>query len=354
MWDRSEVVGRRVNRVHGLEMTGEGQARMFYIVGQEPWHGLGTKLERPATAAEAIVAAKLDYEVVKMPLATSGDELGGLDVPNAFATVRRDTREVLGCVGAQWKPIQNREAFGFMDAVAAENQIEYHTAGSLGKGERIWILAKLPGVIPVGQSDDTVEKYLLLSNSHDGNSSLRVLWTPQRVVCRNTLAVALARGEQNGISIRHSGDLASKVREAQRVLGLAERFYDALPEVIGGLAAHKPSVAQVQSYFKALYPDPENPAESPRAAKFAGETRDMLEDLFGSGAGHDMPGIKGSTWAAYNAVTEYIDHHRNNRSGSTVTSQVGQSRRVESMWFGEGAAIKRSAWALACDMAGVG
>lgn len=353
MWDRSEVVGGVRNRVDGLAKDAAGKASMMYV-GEEPWHGLGTKLDRPATAAEAIDAAGLDYDVTTVPLVTADGEFGGMAVDGSFAAVRTDTREVFGTVGRMWKPIQNREAFGFLDAVAAESRIEYHTAGALGKGERVWILARMPGVIRVAGSDDTIEKYLLLSNSHNGESSLRVLWTPQRVVCRNTLATALARGEGSGIAIRHCGDLQAKVREAQRVLGLAERFYDDLPALIDGLAAYKPTVNQVESYFKALYPDPIDPERSPRAADYAAETRGILTDLFDSGMGHDMPGIKGSMWCATNAVTEYIDHHKTSRKSVNLSSQVGASKRLESMWFGDGARVKRTAWALACDMAGVG
>lgn len=338
---------------HELAMDGNGKANMFYV-GKAPWHGLGTKLDHPATAAEAIDAAGLGYTVATVPLVTSGPDFGGMDVPGSFAAVREDTREVFGVVGRMWKPIQNREAFGFLDAVAAEAKIEYHTAGALGKGERVWVLAQLPGVIRVGRTDDTVEKYLLLSNSHNGESSLRVLWSPIRVVCRNTLATALGRGEGSGIAIRHCGDLQAKVNEAQRVLGLAERYYDDLPAMIDGLAAFKPTVAQVGSYFKALYPDPADPDKAARAAAYAAETRDILTGLFDTGMGHDMPGIKGSAWAAYNAVTEYIDHHKVSRKSVNLTSAVGQSKRVESMWFGDGASVKRTAWALACDMVGVG
>jgi phage/plasmid-like protein (TIGR03299 family) len=268
------------------------------------------------------------------------------------AVVRGDTAQVLGTVGPAWKPVQNRQAFGFLDAVAGERRIEYHTAGALGTGERVWMLAKLPDLLRVGSTDDVVEKFLLLSNNHDGRASMRVLWTPTRVVCQNTLSVALRDGEGQGIAIRHSGDLEGKVREAQRVLGLAERFYDDLKPRIDRLAQFSPDHKQLSGYFAALYPDPDDVEESKRAANRAKEVRDVLHGLFSTGMGHDMPGIEGSMWAAYNAVTEYIDHNRPVRGESKLSSEVGASKKLESIWWGQGAQVKRDAWSLACELAG--
>jgi phage/plasmid-like protein (TIGR03299 family) len=357
MFDPSEVIGGRRNRRHNLNMV-DGKASMFYA-GEVPWHTLGTRLDGPATAAEAIEAANLGFEVGTFPvqIATAGgdpkfEDLDGLGVPMGFAVVRLDTKAVLGCVGPRWKPVQNRQGFGFLDAVAAERKLEYHTAGAIGMGERVWMLAKMPGVIAVGQSDDTVEKYLLLSNAHNGLGCLRVLWTPQRVVCQNTLAVALAGAEGEGIAIRHTGDLQSKVREAQRVLGLAERFYDEeLTPRINRLAGFSPTQSMLDNYFKTLYPDPDDPQNHPRAAVHAEEVRGVLHDLFETGIGHDQPGVRGTLWAAYNSVTEYVDHDKPIRGESKLTAEGAASRKLESMWWGQGAAIKREAWSNACILA---
>ena len=131
---------------HNLNIV-NGQASMMYV-WETPWHKLGTKLDKPATAAEAIEAAGLGYTVERLPLKTDDPEL---PVKGHFATVRTDTREVLGVVGSRYLPIQNKDAFATFDALVGEGEAIYHTAGALGKGERIWLLAKLPDYIRVNK-----------------------------------------------------------------------------------------------------------------------------------------------------------------------------------------------------------
>lgn len=325
--------------MHNLAET-NGRTAMMYF-GEVPWHHLGTRLDAPATAEEAIVAAGLDYEVALAPLAADSD----IPVPQRKAVVRTDTRQVLGVVGNGFVPVQNRQCFGFLDAIVAEGGLRYHTAGALGKGERTWLLAKLPGNIRIKNSNDVVDKFLLLSNAHDGTAALRVFFTPIRVVCQNTLSMAERKSQGQGVSILHKGDLAGKIKEAQQVLGLAKVFYDDAEAKINGLASHRPTPTQLAAYFKSLYPDPEQDQETSRAKKI----RDELHRLFEEGVGHDSPAIKGTTWAALNAVTEYIDHVRGTRGSD---DQDRANRRLQSIWFGGGARIKQRAWNLALEMAG--
>jgi phage/plasmid-like protein (TIGR03299 family) len=324
---------------HELSTTADGRTAMMYC-GEAPWHGLGQKLDAPGTAAEAITAARLDYDVTLTPMTTAD----GLPVPGRRAVVRADTRTVLGVVSDRFVPVQNRQAFGFLDAVVAGGGLRYHTAGALGRGERIWLLAKLPEQIRVRGGDDLVDQYLLLSNAHDGSAALRVLFTPVRVVCANTLSLAHRQGAGEGVSIMHKGDLAAKIVQAQEVLGLARRFFDDAAAVIDRLADYSPSAAQLEAYFRELYPDPEEGKNNGRAAKARAE----LHRLFEEGVGHDQAGVKGTVWAAYNAVTEYIDHLRPAR-GRDDTDRA--SRRLDSIWFGSGAQLKARAWDLALDMA---
>jgi phage/plasmid-like protein (TIGR03299 family) len=216
-------------------------------------------------------------------------------------------------------------------------------AGALRRGERIWLLGKLAGQIRVKGSDDLTEKYILLSNSHDGTSALRVFFTPIRVVCSNTLAMADRSGKGEGIAIRHQGNLPAKVREAQEVLGLARRYYDDLEIRLDFLAGHQPTAAQLSRYFEALYPDPAEGSNSR-----ARNVRDTLYNLFERGKGQEIPAIRHTTFAAFNAVTEFVDHFRSSRGR---TDHERGSNRLDSAWFGSGNRLKQQAFRLALDMA---
>src|ERR1035437_3760574 len=209
---------RKINMAHNL-LIQNGQASMFYI-DEVPWHGLGVKLNGPATAQEAITAAQLDWKVVKLPLFAGSKRL---PVPDRFAVVRRTgdliqrTDPVLGVVSNEYTPLQNRQAFQFFDPIVGQNAAIFHTAGALGNGERVWILAKLPGHIRVA-GDDLTEKYLLLSNSHDGKSSVTIKFTPVRVVCQNTLTLALNEG--NVYRVIHHADIQQTLKQTHEMLGL--------------------------------------------------------------------------------------------------------------------------------------
>ena len=322
---------------HDLATT-NGRTAMMYS-GEVPWHRLGTRLDEPATANEAIEAAGLGYEVELTRLVTVND----IPVPDKLAVVREDSKAILGIVGNTYRPVQNRECFGFLDALVADGSLRYHTAGAVGKGERVWMLAKLPEDIRVKNSDDITEKFLLLSNSHDGTSSLRVFFTPIRVVCANTLAIAERNGRGQGVVIVHKGDLSIKIQQAQEVLGLAKSFYDDVELRINRLASHYPSLRQLEEYFKLVYPDSPD-GESTRTKN----VRQELHRLFEEGIGHKMPAIRHTTWTALNAVTEYVDHYRSTRGKTSIERA---SNRLDSAWFGSGARLKERAWELALQMA---
>jgi phage/plasmid-like protein (TIGR03299 family) len=328
---------------HDLNFV-DGKASMFYA-GEKPWHGLGTELAEPATAAEAIAAAGLDFDVALEPIVSTG----GLAVPMGRAVVRSDTNQLLGLVGSSWRPIQNRDCFAFLDGVVADEGLRYHTAGALGKGERVWMLAKLPGHIRVNGTDDVTEKFLLLSNAHDGRSSLRCYFTAVRVVCANTLTQAERGGQGQGVTIRHTGNLQNKVREAQRVLGLANHFYEEFGEKIQKLAEYHPTPAQVKAYFQAIYPAPEDAEKSKRATETAKETWNALEDLFENGRGQDIPGVRHTAWSAFNSVTEFVDHVKPQRNSKLSLEQAAENR-LSSIWFGEGAKVKAHAFEEAMAM----
>jgi phage/plasmid-like protein (TIGR03299 family) len=228
----------------------EGKASMFYV-GEAPWHRLGTRLEHPATAEEAIESAGLDFTVKLKPVKTVVNRKQ-MVIPNTFATVRQDTGAILGVVGSRYQPIQNKNAFAFFDPLVSSDEAIYHTAGVLGKGERIWILAKLPNYIRVGKND-IVNKYLLLTNSHDGSSLVRAKLTPIRVVCSNTLSVALTGSEQE-VRIRHTANALNRLEEAHKLLGLTNTLYKELDAIFNRMALKKITDKQLMDYVKTLIP----------------------------------------------------------------------------------------------------
>lgn len=242
---------------HNLNVK-NGKASMFYS-GEVPWHGLGTKLEHPATSSEAITAAGLDYVVATKSLKAVLRTKQYVDVENHFATIRIDTGAVLGIVGSRYNPIQNHEAFAFFDSLVGSDEAMYHSAGSLGRGERIWLLAKLPGCIKV-HGEDIVEKYLLLTNSHDGSMLVRAKLTPIRVVCQNTLTAAL-EGPEEEVRIRHTPSACSRIEQAHKLLGLTNILYSQLDEIFKSMAQRSISSHELSTYVNNLIPSasPDSP-----------------------------------------------------------------------------------------------
>ncbi|RWY47382.1 DUF945 domain-containing protein [Mucilaginibacter gilvus] len=180
---------------HNLNFNQQNNEYSFFSVKEKAWHNLGRIVDRYPTSAEAIQYAGLDYSVEKRPLFTYDTEnhygetdliIPEIKVPNYYATVRTDTEDVLGVVGRDYEIVQNVDAFQFFDAIVGGGDgILYETAGALGKGERIFITAKLPDYVRVGK-DDLIEQYLFLTTSHNGFGSITAAFTPIRVVCNNS------------------------------------------------------------------------------------------------------------------------------------------------------------------------
>ena len=313
-----------------------GQASMFYI-NEVPWHGLGTRLNKPATAQEAIQAANLDWPVIKLPL-TAGSK--HIPVPDKYAIVRKSgnlvqkSDPVLGVVGKDYTPLQNRDAFRFFDPIVGQNAAIYHTAGALGQGERVWILAKLPGHIRV-VGDDISEKYLLLSNSHDGKSSVQIKFTPVRVVCQNTLTIALSGGQ--ALRIQHYSDIHDKLDRAHKMLGLINDQFNGLEETFQAMSRVKMDTGRLQEYLATVYPD----SKEPEKMELVQRDRSWSEYFFDQGRGNRLPGVAGSLWAAFNGVTEWVDHRKSRQS---------ESQRLASSWFGGSYQTKARAFTVAQDL----
>jgi len=297
--------------------------RMFAV--GKAWHDKGIRVDKEVTSAEAIKLAKLDYEIKKVDLFTKE----GVKAEGFLGNMNTQNNKVLGIVSDRYKIVQNVEAFSFFDNIVKSGEAFYHSAGALGNGERIWLLAKLPQNLMVFKDIDIVEKYLLLTNCHDGKGSLLMYFTPIRVVCQNTL-IASYKDSKDGISIRHMGDIKTKTDGARIALGLALDFYKDFDKQALSMVNTNMNIEGAREYFNRVCNI--NEAEKELSTQ-AENTRSRLLQLFREGKGNSIDGVKDTVWAGYNAVTEYADHYKTVRAD-----------RTESLLFGSGADLKRKAY----------
>ncbi|OJV51679.1 MAG: alpha/beta hydrolase [Bacteroidetes bacterium 43-16] len=310
---------------HNINFNENTGRYSFFSVKQKAWHGLGQIVDQYPTSSEAIIHAGLDFEVVKSPLYTKGSgiietthgiEVGSseIEVPNCFANIRTDNNCVLGVVGNDYHIIQNKDAFGFFDAIVGGNDgILYETAGALGNGERIFITAKLPDYIRVGNGDDVTEKYIFLTTSHDGSGSITAAFTPVRIVCQNTLNAAF-RNMNNVVRIKHTAGAKERLDNAHKIMGIANTMSNKLEGVFNNWTKVNITDHEVKKLIQlALCPNTEtlalikNGAESEISTAF----KNIVEDAFAYAMTSDSQQLdttKGTLFGAYNAVTGYYQN----------------------------------------------
>jgi phage/plasmid-like protein (TIGR03299 family) len=327
---------------HELLIDEQGQASMFYF-GDTPWHGLGQELHRPPTAAVAMAAARLDWRVERAPLFYHASiEATGI-VPSLYALVpgkgwRGKERPIFGTVTEKYTILQNTDAFAFFDPLVKKGYATYETAGALGEGERVWVLVKMKGDFEIAP-DDRIQRYLLLSNKHDGHASVHVKFTPVRVVCQNTLTMATMDGRET-FSVRHDPSLFDGLGAvADDMLGHIERRYAAIREAFVAMQERRVSQDDLRGYIEAIFlmpPLPANEHESvihERRRKEVERSRWAAASIFQQSPRCRLAGD--TLWSAYNAVTELIDHWI--PAASRGRSPNAQLNRI---WFGSGQTIK--------------
>lgn len=218
---------------------------MFYV-RETPWHGLGTKVMEAPDSEGALIAAGLNWNVIQEPIFTGENE----PIRGYKANIRDSDRRVLGVVTDRYKVIQNHEAFAFTDELLGQG-VRYETAGSLQDGKKVWLLAHMPHEYII--SGERISPYLLFSNTHDGSGAIKVALTPIRVVCNNTLNLALSTAKRSW-SMVHTGDIRSKMQEARDTLFMAERYMDELGKEFEALRLKKLSDQKVMEYIEILLP----------------------------------------------------------------------------------------------------
>lgn len=226
----------------------------MYSTREKPWHGLGVVVADALSSSEALKYAGLDWSVVQEPIFTSlGEEVSGFR-----ANVRDTDRKVLGVVTDRYKVVQNVEAFSFTDEMLGFG-VRYETAGSLSEGRKIWLLARLPREYII--SGERISPYLVFSNTHDGSGSVKVAITPIRVVCNNTLNLALSTA-QRCFTMIHTGNIADKIEEAKDTLFMAEDYMDKLGVEFEKLRKIKMSENKVKEYIELLLPMDDKPTKT--------------------------------------------------------------------------------------------
>jgi phage/plasmid-like protein (TIGR03299 family) len=291
----------------------------------------------PATIAEAIQVSGLGWRVEREPIAVDRGDAATVDdwweprceeIAGYYATVRQDTRTVLGIVGERYRIVQNEEAFQFVDQLLG-SQLHFETAGSLGGGRRVWVLATLPEHVEV--AGDSVRPYVLLMNSHDGSTAVIAATTPVRVVCQNTLNWGLQRAVQR-FSIRHTEQITRRVHEARRVLDLSIDYYEQFRITGNLLASESCSKRQLRRVLDELYPSGTEDRMSEGTRRSRDQTKATIIELFLHG---DTRGnAPGSKWAAVNAIVEYGDWLRpirqnGERFGRAVDDGAAKTRALE-------------------------
>lgn len=247
---------------------------MFYV-REKPWHGLGKMVQEAPTSAEALKLAGLDWTVEARDMWLNG---GYEPIPGYKANVRSSDNKVLGVVSNKYRIVQNAEAFAFTDALIG-GDVHYETAGSLLDGKKIWLLAKLPDSEICG---DKTETYMCFSNTHDGSGAVRVCMTPVRVVCNNTLNLALDTA-QRAWSVRHVGDINTKLVEAR------------LREILDG-----------------LFPEADDMTDRQKR-----HVQDMKDGYMVCMMAPDLVKFRNTAWGAVNAMSDFVTHsapHRNTKN----------------------------------------
>lgn len=291
---------------------------MFYV-REAPWHGLGRRVEEAVDSKQALELAGLDWKVLQAPIVT----IGGIELQGFKANLRDYDNKVLGVVTDRYKVVQNEEAFAFTDDLLGEG-VTYETAGSLQDGKRTWILAKLPQKYII--SGDEITPYMVFMNSHDGTGAIKVAMTPIRVVCQNTLNLAMSQAKRCWAT-NHVGDISGKMDDARRSLLFANQYMGELGKGIDKLQQIKISDKQVMEYIDTMFPIGEQVTAVQK--KNIMKLRDSMQKCYFDAP--DLQDVGKNGYRFINAVSDFVTHtkplretanYRENLFGKVVDGNV--------------------------------
>ncbi|WP_327074473.1 DUF932 domain-containing protein [Kitasatospora purpeofusca] len=313
---QSDVITGRADLGAIDNTTGEAA---FYSHREPAWHGLGTVAEEAMTSDEVLHLAHLDWQVEKLPILPMNKGKLGKRIPGRFGTFRSDTGDwVGGLVGNTWTPIQNREAFAFLDELVGGGHVTYETAGALDGGRVVFMSTKSPSIVldPQGAAD-RIDLYTLFANSHDGRSAAVAVETPVRAVCTNTLDLAVKEA-QRVWKIRHTKSALTDLEEARRTLGFTEQYAAAFEAEATQLFQTAMTNQQFDDLIAQLWTAPAEGARKNLVAAHE-ERRDRLHHLFREAETQDN--IRGTRWAALQAIVEFDDYFRTVKVPEALSEQ---------------------------------
>lgn len=267
---------------------------MFYA-GIKPWHQLGVKVDEALSSQQAIKMAGLDWTVDAQPIQV----VGGQVIDGMKANVRSSDHKVLGVVSDRYKIVQNADAFAFTDILLGEG-VKYETAGSLSSGKRVWLLAKMETSKVCG---DDVEPYLVFTNSHDGSGAVKVAVTPIRVVCQNTLTLALSTAKRTW-STKHCGDIQGKMDDARNTLGFAASYMENLKEEADKLTQVVVLAPQFADFLMKMFPT--NSKMSERQIANVENQRKAVAEIYNHK--DDIQKFHGTAYGVLNAIADWNGH----------------------------------------------
>jgi len=332
---------------HELAYTSSGEAMMMFV-GKKPWHGLGVELDYLVDGQTAVRLAGCDYTVETQPM-YRWDGADYLAYPNRFAIVRSDTNQEFDIVSHQYEILQNTDAAEFFNEVWGQGEPVIETCGALKDGRTFWMLARQPETYePV--KNDPIAKYILLSSSHDRTQSLEMATTNIRTVCSNTHRFALANAEYR-IKIRHTSSIHERAVQAREALNLSNSYNALMMEGVDRLV-RTPMRASEMGGFASAYLNLNPKVANKDRHLYSQEAMECLTSLFEVGRGQDIPGVRGTAYAALNAATEYLDYHKRvslpDMGAEPELQQTlkAQGTRLHRSWFGRGQGERNHAWNL--------
>lgn len=283
----------------------------MFSVREKPWHGLGTVVEQAPDSQTALEISGLNWNVIQKNLMTTD---GNSEIPGFKANIRDIDNSVLGIVTDRYKVVQNSEAFAFTDALLGEG-VSYETAGSLQGGRRTWILARLPHQYII--NGDEITPYMVFMNAHDGSGAIKVAMTPVRVVCSNTLNLALSTAKRCW-SCQHTGNINGKMEEAKNTLLYAGQYMTELGKTFSLLNKTTLSERQVMGFIDELIPESDS-MSSQQKRNISKLREDMKHRYFDA---PDLQDVGNNAYRFINAVSDFATHAKPLRERSNYRESL--------------------------------